>query len=280
MKTLPMFPHLLALAAVVVAAAPSVAQVKPRIGASFAVVASPVAPDREQAARANSAFLTFDARPVNAVTLTQSIPHALASQFGAKRDVPFDTGLRLYGWPERPGLYCDLLRSRGLFISAACLQDSDADGDFDEGLRLDFDSRHADLLAVTPDSKIIGVNFTKVRVPLPAPIAYTPAAPAGDVVGKLTMRWKRAPGKASEREIVQLWVSTPVNSTGTEGLSENVRMFDRAKVPLDVELYGIRLRIHGFTDDGAMRYTLLGMTDGVPIPLLFRGQPMRITIYR
>jgi hypothetical protein len=279
MKPLLVFPHLLALAAVLVAAAPSAAQVKPRIGSSFAVVASPVALDREQTARANSAFLTFDARPVSAVTLAQPVPHALASQFGAKRDVPFDTGLRLYGWPERPGLYCDLLRSRGLGISAACLLDNDADGDFDEGLRLDFNSGRADLLSVTPNGKIIGVNFTKVRVPLPDPIAYTPAAPAGEATGKLALHWKRAPGKASGREMVQLWISTPINSTDTEGLSQNVLMVDRAKVPVDVELYGIRLRIHGFADDGAMRYTLLGMTDGVPIPLLFRGEPLRIMIF-
>lgn len=278
MKLLLTLRDVLALAAVVLAAAPSAAQVEPRIGSSFAVVARPVALDREQSARANSAILEFDARPVSAVTLAQPIPHALASQFGAKRDVPFDIGLRLYGWPERPGLYCDLLRSRGLGISAACLQDSDADGDFDEGLRLDFNSGRADLLGVTPDGKIIGVNFTKVRVPLRAPIAYTPAAPAGEVAGKLALCWKRAPDEASGRELVQLWISTPTNSTGTEGLSQNMLMFDRAKVPLDVELYGIRLRIHGFDENRGMRYTLLGVTDGVPIPLLFRGYTFHILI--
>lgn len=273
-----LLPHVLALAAAVVGAAPSAAQVPPRLGSSFAVVARPVATDREQAARANRAMLELDARPVTAVTLAQPIPHALAGQFGAKREVPFDTGLRLYGWPERPGLYCDLLRSRGLYLSAACLEDRDADGDFDEGLRLDFHSGHADLLGVTPNDKIIGVNFTKVRVPLPTPIAYTPAAPAGEVTGKLALYWKRARDKASKREMLQLWIATPNNSTGTEGLSENMLMFDRAKVPLDVELYGIRLRIHGFDENGAMRYTVLGMTDGVPIPLLFRGYTFHIMI--
>lgn len=278
MKLLLMFPHVL-LAAVVLAAAPSAAQVEPPIGSSFAVVARPVAVDREQVARANSAMLEFEARPLSAVTLAQPIPHALASQFGAKRDVPFDTGLRLYGWPERPGLYCDLLRSRGIYLSAACLQDSDVDGDFDEGLRLDFNSLRGDLLAVTPNRKIIGVKFTKVRVPLPAPIAYTPAAPAGEVAGKLELCWKRAPDKASGRDLGQLLISTPINSTGTEGLSQDVLMFDRARVPLDVELYGIRLRIHGFDRNGWMRYTLLGMTDGAPIPLLFRGAPPTIMIF-
>ena len=279
MKVLLMFSHVLALAAVVVAAAPSAAQVQPRIGSSFAVVARPVALDREQVARGNGAMLEFDAQPIHAVTLAQPIPDALASQFGAKRDVPFDVGRRLYGWPERPGLYCDLLRSRGLYISAACLQDSDADGDFDEGLRLDFHSARADLLGVTHNGKIIGVRFTKVRVPLPAPIAYTPAAPAGEVAGKLALRWRRAPDKASRRDLLQLWISTVDYSTGTQGLSENVLMVDRTKVPMDVEFYGIRLRIHGFDENGRMRYTLLGMTDGVPIPLLFRGAPTTIMFF-
>ena len=278
MKLLLMFLHVSALAAVVVAASPSAAQVQPYIGSSFAVIASPAAVDREQVARANSSFLQFDAQPVNAVTLAEAIPDTIASQFGAKRDMPFDTKLRLYGWPERPGLYCDLLRTRGLGISAACLRDKDADGDFDEGLRLDFNSGHADLLGITPNGKIIGVNFTKVRVPLPAPIAYTPVAPAGEVTGKLALRWKPERDKASKRETVQLWISTPENSTGTEGLSQDVVMFDRTKVPLDVELYGIRLRIHGFDDHGRMRYTLLGMTDGAPIPLLFRGYTFHIMI--
>ncbi|HEX7151331.1 MAG TPA: hypothetical protein VF618_07565 [Thermoanaerobaculia bacterium] len=278
MKLSLVFPHVLALAAVVGSAAPSAAQVEPPLGSSFAVVARPVADDREQVARANSAMLEFEARPVLAVTLAEAIPHSLAGQFGAKREVPFDAGLRLYGWPERPGLYCDLLRSRGLYMSAACLRDNDADGDFDEGLRLDFHSSHANLLGVTPNGRIIGVNFTKVRVPLPTPVAYTHAAPAGEVAGKLALRWTRERDKASGRELVKLWISTPSNSTGTEGLSENMLMFDRAKVPLDVELYGIRLRLHGFDQDGRMRYTLLGMTDGVPIPLLFRGYAFHILI--
>ena len=274
-----MFPHLLALAAVVIAAASSPAQVKPRIGSSFALIANPPAAEREQVARGQSEFLKFDAQPLSAVTLAEAIPDALASQFGAKREMPFDTTRRLYGWPERPGLYCDLLRSRGLYISAACLQDKDVDGYFDEGLRLDFNSGRADLLGVSASGKIIGVNFTKVRVPLAAPIAYTPVAPAGEASGKLALLWKRAPDKTSGRDLVQLWISTVDYSTGTDGLSEKVLLFDRTKVPMDVEFYGIRLRIHGFDTDGRMRYTLLGMTDGVPIPLLFRGAPRTIMIY-
>lgn len=279
MKVLSTLPHLLVLAAVVIAAAPSPAQVKPRIGSSFGLIANPPAPDGEQVARGQSEFLKFDVQPLSAVTLAEAIPDALASQFGAKREMPFDTTRRLYGWPERPGLYCDLLRSRGLYISAACLQDKDVDGDFDEGLRLDFHSRQGDLLGVTANGKIVGVKFTKVRVPLPTPIAYTPVDPAGEVSGKLALLWKRAPDKASGRDLAQLWISTVDYSTGTDGLSENVLMFDRTKVPMDVEFYGIRLRIHGFNSEGRMRYTLLGMTGGTPIPLLFRGEMGRIIFF-
>jgi hypothetical protein len=39
------------------------------------------------------------------------------------------------------------------------------------------------------------------------------------------------------------------------------------------------LRIDGFDEKGRMRYTLLGMTDGVPIPLLFRGAPLTIMFF-
>lgn len=269
---------LLALATIVASAAPAAEEVEPRIASSVALIASPVA-GREHTARRNQTLLMFEARPVLAVTLAQPIPHSLSSQFGARSDVPFNIGRRLYGWPERPGLYCDLLRSRGLTTSAACLLDSDMDGDFDEGLRLDFHSRHADLLGVTPNGKIIGVNFTKVRVPLPDPIAYTPAAPARDVSGKLLLHWKRLRDKASQRDIVQLWISTAETTTGTKGLSEKVLTFDPANVPGDLEFYGIRLRIHRFDTDGRMRFTVLGMIDGVPIPLLFHPDTSRTFIF-
>jgi hypothetical protein len=115
-----------------------------------------------------------------------------------------------------------------------------------------------------------------VFVPLPAPIAYIPATPAGEVAGELALRWKRAPRKAPERE-VQLWTSTR-KLEGTEGPSESVLTCDGTKVPLDVELYGSRLRIRGF-DDGGMRYTLLGMTDGLPSRSCSAANPSQITIF-
>lgn len=273
------FPYLVTLAAAVAPAAASSAQVEPRVPSSFALVAAPPTSEGEQLARGTMAFLKFDVQPIQAVTLGESIPDAIASQFGAKREVPFDTKLRLYGWPERPGLYCDLMRWRGMYISAACLQDTDGDGDFDEGRRLDFHHLKSDILGVTANNKVVGMRFSKIRVPLPAPVAYTPVTPAGEATGKMVMRWRRHPDKASGRDLAQLEIATHDTSTGTAGEAENVLIFDRSKVPMDVEYYGIRLRIHGFAEDGQMRYTLLGMTDGVRIPILFRRAATTIMIY-
>lgn len=247
-----------------------------RKGSSFAILAQPAAAGAVQVARANRAFLDLDVRPVSAVTLGAGIPAELAAQFGAKKEVPFAQGFTLHGWPERPGLYCDLLRHRGLGLSAACLEDKDGDGRFEEGLRLDFSSGKADILLISPSGKIIGANFTKARVALPQPVAYSAAAPAPNVTGKLALRWKPVPSKLSPTPAAQLWISTPENYTGTEGLSENVLIFHRGKAPLDVELYGIRLRIHGFDDKGAMQYSVLGVADGAAVPLLFRGYTFRI----
>lgn len=255
-------------------ALPASAQDAERPASSFAVVAQPAAGDAEQVARPNRAFLTFDARPLTAVTLSEALPTTLTAQFGGKGDVPFDTRLQLYGWPERPGLYCDLLRPRGLGISAACLRDSDGDGRFDEGLRLDFNSGGSELMVVSHSAKIIGVRFRPyTTTALPHPVAYTPATPVA--TGRLAMRWRPINRRGVE-PAAEIWISTPDNHTGTEGLSQNLVVFRRRSAPLDVELYGIRLRILGFDEEGGMRYRLLGMTDGAAVPLLFRGYTFTI----
>lgn len=268
-----------AAAAAALAMLTAAAPPRERLGSSFAMLAQPGAAAESGAirlARPHRTLVELQVRPAAAVALGGSVPADLAVQFGAKQDIPFVRGMQLYGWPERPGLYCDLLRHRGLGLSAACLNDSDRDGRFDEGLRLDFNSGHADLLLISPSGKIIGANFTRARVPLPQPVPYSAAAPAPGVTGKLALRWKPVPAKASPTPAAQLWISTPDNYTGTEGLSEKVLVFHRGKAPLDVELYGVRLRIHGFDEKGAMKYSVLQVAEGAAVPLLFRGYTFRI----
>jgi hypothetical protein len=54
---------------------------------------------------------------------------------------------------------------------------------------------------------------------------------------------------------------------------------DRTRLPVEVELYGIRLSLLGFNPEGALRYSVLSLTDGAAVPLLFRGYVFRIIGY-
>jgi len=76
-------------------------------GSSFGIVGQAVQSDAVLTSKSNGTLLKLNARPVLAVTLTEPIPSATSILFGAKPEVPFDTTRTLYGWPERPGLYCD-----------------------------------------------------------------------------------------------------------------------------------------------------------------------------
>ena len=247
-----------------------------RPGSSFALVGQAVS-GGEQVARSGGTLLELKARPLLAVKLSAALAPEAAELIGAKPDAPFDTARTLYGWPERPGLYCDLLRNRGLGLSTACLEDRDGDGKFDHGRRYDFNSGLGDLLGVTPSGKIIGVRTTARKpepVALAQPLAYTKAEAPADVTGRLALKWRKV--KEGGEPSAQLWITTPDNYTGTEGISEQVAQFPLSKVPVEGELYGVRLRVLGFDEKGAMRYQLLEVRDGSTVPLMFRGYTFRI----
>lgn len=224
-----------------------------------------------------SSQFALNVRPASAVTLEGAIPAELAGKFGAKTDVPFIVGRQLYGWPERPGLFCDLLRPRGLGLSAACLWDRDLDGRFEEGTRLDFNSGSGDILGITPSRKIIGVRLTKVRVPLPAAISYAKSDPDPSVTGKIVLYWLKA--RNNGPPIEQIYLGTPDNYTGTEGLSAEILAFRGDRLPMDIDIYGVKVRLLGHDDKGALRYTVLSTTRGAMVPLLFRGYVIRMIGY-
>lgn len=186
-------------------------------GVQLAIVGQAVAGDAVLTAKNNGTLTELKVRPVSAVTLGAAIPPATSALFGAKPNAPFDTMRTLFGWPERPGLYRDLLRTRRLGLSTACLRDVDGDGRFDEGRRFDFNSGFGDLLGITPSGKIIGVRTTAKRLPVlcrsrsPTLSATSP----GEVTGRLALMWR----KVNLREIAapQIWLRTPDNYTGTKG---------------------------------------------------------------
>lgn len=255
------------------------AQQPPLSGSSFGIVGQTVQNDAILTSKSNGTLLKLNARPVLAVTLTEPITPTTSVLFGAKPEAPFDTTRTLYGWPERPGLFCDLLRNRGLGLSTACLRDIDNDGRFDEGRRFDFTSASGDLLGITPSGKIIGVRTTSKpeAIRLPQPVAYRAAQVPPEVTGQLAVHWRRI--KVGDALTAQMWIATPDNYTGTEGVSEQIVQFPMNIAPLDVELYGVKVRVLGFDDKGAMRYQVIDVRDGATVPLRFRGYTFRIIFY-
>lgn len=246
-------------------------------GSSFAVVGQPAPDSALRTAKSGGTLLELQARPVTAVRIEDSIAPETAALFGAKADAPFDAGRVLTGWPERPGLYCDLLRNRGLGLSTACLYDRDGDGRFDDGRRYDFNSGLGDLLGLTPSGKIIGVRTTSAKpapVPLVRPISFAKVDVPGGMTGRLALKWRKV--KSAGQQAVQLWITTPDNYTGTEGISAELAQFQPSELPTEGELYGIRLRVLGFDDKGALRYQVLSVQDGAIVPLMFRGYTFRI----
>lgn len=248
-----------------------------RPGSSFAIVGQSIADTALRTAKSGGTLIELQARPVTAVRLEEGIQPETAALFGAKPEAPFDAGRVLTGWPERPGLYCDFLRNRGLGLSTACLYDRDGDGRFDEGRRYDFNSGIGDLLGLTPSGKIIGVRTTAKK---PALVALTPPASfskvevPGGMTGRLALKWRKI--KSGGQQALQLWITTPDNYTGTEGISAEVAQVQSSELPDEGELYGVRLRLLGFDEKGALRYQILGVRDGATVPLMFRGYTFRI----
>jgi len=159
------------------------------------------------------------------------------------------------------------------------LRDINNDGRFDEGRRFDFTSGSGDLLGITPSGKIIGVRTTAKpsAVPLPQPVSYKISSVPREVNGQLALMWRKL--QIADVPSAQIWITTPDNYTGTEGLSEEMLQFAMARAPMDVELYGIKVRVLGFDEKGTMRYQVIDVGAGATVPLRFRGYTTRIIFY-
>lgn len=224
-------------------------------------------------AKSSGRLLDLSLRPTSSIVIDNAIPTDVAVSFGAKKEIPFSKGLQLHGWPEQPGLYCDLLRPRGLGLSSACLRDTNRDGNFDEGVRLDFNSARSDILLISHSGKVIGAKFKKT-VPLPKPVPYSEFTGSPNMTGKVSVMLK-SDFKMNDRDPSMvsgtISIDTPDNHTGTEGLSEQVMRFQHRGKPVDLDVYGVKLRLIDFDATGALRYSILEVKDGAHLPLLFRG---------
>ena len=100
-------------------------------------------------------------RPASAVVLEESLDPAIATAAAVTSGFAFTPGRVLFGTSDTPGLFCDLMRNRGLGSSTACLRDIDGDGSFDEAVRYDFNSGRSDRVFITDKGKVRGGKLKK-----------------------------------------------------------------------------------------------------------------------
>jgi len=220
-------------------------------------------------------------RPTSAVVLGGTLDDRTAKQAAVTKGFAFTPGRMLFGTREASGLYCDLMRNRGLGSSTACLNDSDGDGLFDEAVRYDFNSGRADRVFITDKGKLRGGKLKK-RFPLAQKLAYAPALNADLPEARISLRWaNESPGalRPGQSPRVELLATDGDNFTGTQIMSSIyalVPMTDGSQV---LNFYGSRIKLTGFAADGALRFNLVASPDPQPMGLVFRGYQLFIIGY-
>ena len=220
-------------------------------------------------------------RPERSVVLRGSLDPESAQRIAVHRNFPFVEGRRLFGWRDHPGLFCDLMRNRGLGSSAACLRDNDGDGKFDEAVRLDFNSGGADVVFITDKQKVRGGRFNR-RQPLQAKVDYA-MDEAGDVPSaNVRLSWNSDFGKrngSGQPVMLEVTLTDGSNFTGTEIFADHLFRIPFEGSPVSVDMYGVRLTVLGFDERGGLRYRLAQIDERAPVGLVFRGYTLRIITY-
>lgn len=212
-------------------------------------------------------------RPASAVVLEESLDPAIATAAAVTSGFAFTPGRVLFGTSDTPGLFCDLMRNRGLGSSTACLRDIDGDGSFDEAVRYDFNSGRSDRVFITDKGKVRGGKLKKT-FPLKQKLAYNPAPDAALPEARINLLWssralaKDDPGGA---RIVELVVTDGSNFTGTEIMSSKFAQVLVTSTAPELAFYGAKIRLSGFTAEGDLRFKLEAGAAPQPIALVFRG---------
>lgn len=255
-------------------------------------LAMPVVDDgpMERQSPKGKSLASYILRPEFAVLLKDDLDPQIARRSAVKDSFPFVRGRVLYGWRERPGLYCDLMRNRGLGSSTACLRDTNADGKFDEAVRFDFNSVESDVVFITDKGKVRGGRFKRAE-PLPHALAYEPIDPEDRPHAQVELLWEipRSQSGAGQSRAVDLFVSDGPNFTGTEilgGHFARIRLNIQPEVfeifgtlPSEIDFYGVRVGIIDITAEGDLRYTLQPVAQDVPIGFVFRGEIINLMIF-
>lgn len=234
----------------------------------------------EGAEKRGKSMVAMTARPEFAVKLLGgALDTDLARRMAVNKRAPFVNGTMLYGWRDHPGLYCDLMRNRGLGSSTACLQDTNDDGLFDKISRYDFNSYGSELVFLTDKQKVRGGTF-KRDAELADLIAYEKVDVPGDVFGKVNLLWDTFDGRSLRKEgpnIIDLYVSDGSNFTGTLILSNMVQRVLINGESKTLEAFGLEVEVTDFTEKGALEYRARQIAADVPIGFVFlRAAPIEI----
>lgn len=212
-------------------------------------------------------------RPTSAVVLQGTLDAATAKLAAVTPGFAFAPGRVLFGTRESPGLYCDLMRNRGLGSSAACLNDIDRDGLFDEAVRFDFNSASADRVFITDKGKVRGGKLKK-RYPLAQKVAYA-AAPAGNLAeARIGLLWADSPSnkaRPGQPPLVELLITDGDNFTGTQIMSSSYALVPVSSGLQTLDFYGARITLKAIAADGALQFDLSASPEPRPIGLVFRG---------
>lgn len=267
---------LTALSGLLLASAPLQAQPQPPLS-TYLVTMSGTPSDEERLAPRGKPLADFTIQPDRGVILKGKLDPAIAMDMAVTAEFPFVEGRRLYGWRDHPGLYCDLMRNRGLGSSAACLRDSNADGVFDEAVRYDFNSASAQVVFITDKQKVRGGKF-KGSVKLAAPLPYDPITDGDLPAAKLKLLWSSSADKRAIRtdaKRLEFILTDGNNFTGTEILASQYYASVWMGAPRTIEIYGVRVNLLGFDDKNGLRYRISPVRDKEPVSFGFRGYVMR-----
>lgn len=235
----------------------------------------------ELQAKKNKALAQFIIRPELSVVLEGDIDSEIARRTAVKKKFPFIEGRQLFGWRDHPGLFCDLMRNRGLGSSAACLRDNDGDGKFDDAVRYDFNSASADMIFITDKGKVRGGHLKREQA-LTAPVPYS-AITSGDFpTAKMNLLWESNQSKiagSGQPVTIDITLTDGNNFTGTEVFAEYYARVRHSGTPVELEIYGTKIRIKNVDSEGSLSYEMTPIAKSAPVGFVFRGHIFRIVFY-
>lgn len=260
---------------------PLAAQGVPQPVTTYIAVFEPTEATRSGIAPRGKSLADVVVRPDSAVVLQATLDPAIATSAAVTAGFPFTPGRMLFGTADSPGLFCDLMRNRGLGSSAACLRDIDRDGTFDEAVRYDFNSGRSDRVFITDKGKVRGGKLKKTFT-LAQKLAYAPAPDAALPEARINLLWSsRAPRKddTGAPRTVELVVTDGSNFTGTQIMSSQYAAVPVTDGTSMLAFYGAKIRLTGFTAEGSLRFSLEAGAAPQPVDLVFRGYRLIIVGY-